>query len=81
MDGLALSRITASPFAVAMALAFVAGFADTLGFILLGGLFVAHVTGNFILIGAALPTSSVGVLVKIAMCRATIRMRLQRQSG
>jgi len=37
-----------------IALAFLAGYVDTLGFIALFGLFTAHVTGNFILIGAAL---------------------------
>ena len=37
-----------------MALGFMAGYADTLGFLALFGLFTAHVTGNFILIGAAL---------------------------
>ena len=35
-------------------LAFLAGYVDTLSFIALFGLFTAHVTGNFILIGAAL---------------------------
>jgi uncharacterized membrane protein YoaK (UPF0700 family) len=41
-----------------MGLGFLAGFVDTLGFIALFGLFTAHVTGNFILIGAALADPS-----------------------
>ena len=39
-------------------LAFLAGYVDTLGFVALFGLFTAHVTGNFIFIGAALADSS-----------------------
>lgn len=35
-------------------LGFIAGYVDTLGYIGLFGLFTAHVTGNFVLIGAAL---------------------------
>jgi uncharacterized membrane protein YoaK (UPF0700 family) len=47
-------------------LAFLAGYVDTLGFLALFGLFTAHVTGNFILIGAALadPSRS-AVLLKL----------------
>ena len=40
------------------ALGFFAGYVDTLGFLALFGLFTAHVTGNFILIGAALADPS-----------------------
>jgi len=49
-----------------IALAFLAGYVDTLGFLALFGLFTAHVTGNFILIGAALadPSHS-SVLLKL----------------
>jgi uncharacterized membrane protein YoaK (UPF0700 family) len=39
-------------------LGFLAGYVDTLGFLALYGLFTAHVTGNFILIGAALADPS-----------------------
>lgn len=41
-----------------LALGFMAGYVDTLGFLALFGLFTAHVTGNFILIGAALADPS-----------------------
>ena len=37
-----------------MLLAFTGGFVATLGFVALFGLFTAHVTGNFVLIGAAM---------------------------
>ncbi|QNB08022.1 DUF1275 domain-containing protein [Herbaspirillum frisingense] len=46
-------------------LAFLAAYVDTLGFIALFGLFTAHVTGNFILIGSALAdTSQMSILLK-----------------
>lgn len=46
-------------------LAFLAGYVDTLGFIALFGLFTAHVTGNFILIGVALADASrISILLK-----------------
>lgn len=45
-------------------LCFLAGYLDTAGFVSLGGLFVAHVTGNFVTLGAALATHS-GVTSKL----------------
>jgi len=47
------------------ALAAIAGYVDTLGFVALFGLFTAHVTGNFVLIGAEVANVGQGVLVKI----------------
>lgn len=49
----------------ATALAFVAGLVDAAAFIALTGLFTAHVTGNFVLIGAELVTASTGVMSKL----------------
>lgn len=50
----------------AVALGFIAGYVDTLGFVALFGLFTAHVTGNFVLIGSELarPGGS-SVLIKL----------------
>ena len=46
-------------------LAFVAGFIDAAAFIALAGLFTAHVTGNFVLLGAELVSTSSGVVAKL----------------
>jgi uncharacterized membrane protein YoaK (UPF0700 family) len=46
-------------------LAFIAGYVDTLGFVALFGLFTAHVTGNFVLIGAEIAGVGQGVLLKL----------------
>ncbi|PZQ50205.1 MAG: hypothetical protein DI556_08895 [Rhodovulum sulfidophilum] len=46
-------------------LAFNAGYVDTLGFLSLHGLFTAHVTGNFVTIGAALALGSSGIVTKL----------------
>jgi uncharacterized membrane protein YoaK (UPF0700 family) len=50
---------------MASALSAVAGMADSAGFILLDGLFIAHVTGNFVLIGAAIARGATGIVSKI----------------
>ncbi len=44
---------------------FLAGFVDTVGFIALFGLFTAHVTGNFVMLGASLSGDAVGAAAKI----------------
>jgi uncharacterized membrane protein YoaK (UPF0700 family) len=71
-----------------VALGFIAGYVDTLGFVALFGLFTAHVTGNFVLIGSELARPSHGVLIKllafpafvagIALTRAAVRMQESR---
>ncbi len=50
---------------IGSALALTAGYVDTLGFVALFGLFTAHVTGNFVLIGSELANPSHGVLIKL----------------
>jgi uncharacterized membrane protein YoaK (UPF0700 family) len=56
----------------AVALSFLAGYVDTVGFIALFGLFTAHVTGNFVLIGSELANPSHGVLIKLLVFPAFI---------
>jgi uncharacterized membrane protein YoaK (UPF0700 family) len=46
-------------------LSFNAGYVDTAGFLALQGLFTAHVTGNFVTIGAALAFGTSGILNKL----------------
>ena len=56
---------TSHPITISALLALTAGFVDTVGFIALFGLFTAHVTGNFVLIGAALIDSHEGLVSKL----------------
>lgn len=50
---------------IATLLAFTAGCTDTIGFVALYGLFTAHVTGNFVLLGASIAEHRSGVLAKL----------------
>ena len=53
------------PAAIAALLSFNGGFVDTAGFLGLQGLFTAHVTGNFVTLGAALVLGTHGIVGKI----------------
>lgn len=48
-----------------MTLGFLAGYVDTLGFIGLFGLFTAHVTGNFVLLGRAMARPAQDIWLKL----------------
>src|SRR5258707_14496535 len=50
---------------IAALLSFVAGFVDTAGFLGLQGLFTAHVTGNFVTLGATLVLGTHGAIAKL----------------
>lgn len=52
-------------FGIAGLLSFNGGFVDTAGFLGLQGLFTAHVTGNFVTLGAALVFGTHGVINKL----------------
>lgn len=54
-----------SDIKLGVALGFLAGYVDTLGFVGLFGLFTAHVTGNFVLIGRALIEPSQSIAIKL----------------
>ncbi|NKJ23386.1 DUF1275 family protein [Dyella sp. SG609] len=63
-------------------LSFAAGYTDTAGFLAMHGLFTAHVTGNFVTIGAALVMGATGIVTKLlalpTFCVAVILARLLR---
>jgi uncharacterized membrane protein YoaK (UPF0700 family) len=69
--------------------AFTGGFIDTVGFVGLFGLFTAHVTGNFVLIGAAIVTHHTGIIAKLlalptfilAVAATSLFLRRCRRSG
>jgi uncharacterized membrane protein YoaK (UPF0700 family) len=51
--------------ALSVGLSFVGGFVDSAAFVGLFGLFTAHVTGNFVMIGDQLALGSTGILAKL----------------
>jgi uncharacterized membrane protein YoaK (UPF0700 family) len=57
-----------------------AGYVDTAGFLALQGLFTAHVTGNFVTLGASLALGTSGTLAKLLalpmFCAVVIAVRL-----
>lgn len=63
-------------------LSFNAGYADTAGFLAFHGLFTAHVTGNFVTLGAALVHGTSGAIAKIlalpVFCVVVLSARLLR---
>src|ERR1700733_6645590 len=54
-------RLPGGPATIAALLSFNAGFVDAAGYLGLQGLFTAHVTGNFVTLGAALVFGTQGV--------------------
>jgi uncharacterized membrane protein YoaK (UPF0700 family) len=70
------------PAAVAALLSFNGGFVDAVGFFGLQGLFIAHVTGNFVTLGAALVHGSHGIAGKIlALPEFIVVIALARLAG
>lgn len=63
-------------------LSFNGGFLDTAGFLGLQGLFIAHVTGNFVTLGAALVFGTHGVVAKVlALPEFILVLALARLGG
>jgi uncharacterized membrane protein YoaK (UPF0700 family) len=71
-----------APEAVAALLSFNGGFVDATGYFGLQGLFVAHVTGNFVTLGAALVHGSHGIIGKVlALPEFVLVVALARLAG
>jgi uncharacterized membrane protein YoaK (UPF0700 family) len=75
-------RKISGPPVVAGLLAFNGGFVDAAGYLGLQGLFTAHVTGNFVTLGAALVLGSHGIIAKIvALPEFVVVIALARLAG
>src|SRR5215467_11423436 len=59
------ARVLKGKAVVAALLSFTGGFVDTAGFLGLQGLFTAHVTGNFVTLGATLVLGTHGAIAKL----------------
>jgi uncharacterized membrane protein YoaK (UPF0700 family) len=67
---------------IAALLSFNGGFVDTAGFLGLQGLFTAHVTGNFVTLGATLVMGTHGVIAKLlALPEFALVVALARVAG
>src|SRR5271156_1733502 len=72
--------MTSSRPTIPLLLSLNAGFVDTAGFLALQGLFTAHVTGNFVTLGASLVLGTSGAIAKLlalpVFCAVVIAARL-----
>ncbi|MFD1709171.1 DUF1275 domain-containing protein [Ottowia sp. GY511] len=75
---------TETPAPAGHLLGFNAGYVDTAGFLALSGLFTAHVTGNFVTLGASLIHGTSGAWAKLSalpvFCVAVVLTRLLSQA-
>jgi uncharacterized membrane protein YoaK (UPF0700 family) len=71
---------TEKRWAIPLLLSLTAGYVDTAGFLALQGLFTAHVTGNFVTLGASLAFGTSGFVAKLlalpVFCAVVVAMRL-----
>lgn len=77
---LAMTTAQESRWTLPLLLSFTAGYVDTAGFLALQGLFTAHVTGNFVTLGASLALGTSGAVAKLlalpVFCIVVIGVRL-----
>jgi uncharacterized membrane protein YoaK (UPF0700 family) len=81
-SGSVMLASSATRVSLPVLLSFNGGFVDTAGFLVLQGLFTAHVTGNFVTLAATLVLGTHGVLAKIlALPEFAIVLALARLAG